>query len=76
MCLWFLQTNLEDSRGQSSSMTYLLFISVMHLSRERNDMADKLSKDGIEQAVGSWRIREETNGESYVSDQPPYAQNL
>jgi len=47
--------------------------SIHHKYRERNDMAEKLSKDGLKQVLGSWRIVEEINGEDHFSDQPPYA---
>jgi len=70
---YILQPLFEEIQNLKLSFNSL---SINHIYRERNDMADKLSKDGIEQAVGSWRIREEANGEIFVSDQPPYAENL
>lgn len=70
---YVLQPLFEEIQNLKLSFNSL---SINHIYRERNDMADKLSKDGIEQAVDSWRIREEANGESFVSDQPPYAENL
>eukprot|EP00253_Pinus_taeda_P035974 PITA_35974 len=41
-------------------------------SRERNAAADKLSKEGLQQVLGSWKVAEETHGQIHVSDQPPH----
>ena len=46
--------------------------SLCHIYRERNDSADKLSKEDMQQDLGSWRVAEEDYGQIHVSDQPPH----
>eukprot|EP00253_Pinus_taeda_P031398 PITA_31398 len=46
--------------------------SICHIYRERNDMADKLSKDGLQQDLGCWQIVEDDHGQISKSIQPPY----
>eukprot|EP00253_Pinus_taeda_P035163 PITA_35163 len=36
--------------------------SLSHIYRDRNDTADKLSKEGLQQNLGSWKIVEEEHG--------------
>jgi len=46
--------------------------SICHIYRERNVMADQLSKVGLHQDFGSWKIEEEEQGLISRSVQPPY----
>ena len=48
-------------------------LSLCHIYKERNDTTDQLSKAGLQQDMGSWRIEETDRDEIHVSDQPPYA---
>lgn len=50
--------------------------SLRHIFRERNESADKLSKDGLSQVLGSWKIVEEAQDQTSRSDQPPYNQAI
>lgn len=43
-----------------------------HIYRERNESADKLSKEGLQQNMGSWKVVEEDHGQISVSDQQPH----
>lgn len=73
----------DQSRCQNYSLLPLLeeiqqlklsfnTFSSHHIYRERNKDADKLSKEGLQQDLGRWRIEEEINGSVHHSDQPPH----
>jgi len=47
--------------------------SIEHIYRDRNEAADNLSKDGLQQAVGIWKLTEKIHEQIRVSDLPPYA---
>lgn len=47
-------------------------ISVCHIYRERNTVANLLSKEGLQQAVDGWSIRETDQDVIRVSNQPPF----
>lgn len=53
-------------------LSFIVF-SLCHIYRERNNSGDKLSKEGLQQDLGSWSIVEEDNGLIHVSDQPPHS---
>lgn len=46
--------------------------SICHIYRDSNDAADKLSKEGLQQVLGGWKIVEDCQGQSISSDVPPY----
>eukprot|EP00253_Pinus_taeda_P001568 PITA_01568 len=48
--------------------------SLRHIFREKNESADKLSKDGLSQVLGSWKIIEEAQDQISRMDQPPFNQ--
>lgn len=50
--------------------------SLCHIFRERNDTADKLSKEGLRQNLGSWKIIEENQGQISRSEQSPHDQHF
>jgi len=52
----------------------LIKVAMGYIYRDRNGEADQLSKAGLQQDPGSWAIEEIRQGQSYISDQPPYAQ--
>ena len=37
-------------------------LTICHIFRERNTEADRLSKEGIEQALGAWTVEEVVDG--------------
>ena len=43
-----------------------------HIYRENNEEADRYSKTGLQQALGIWRITEQTQDLIRVSDHPPF----
>lgn len=45
-------------------------LSLCHIFRERNFEADRLSKEGVEQDMGSWTVLEEENGVVRPLEQP------
>ena len=45
--------------------------TIDHIYREFNEEADRLSKEGLQQAVGSWRVTEQDHDQIRVSDLPP-----
>lgn len=51
----------------------LLFnvFSIDHIYRDCNEEADRLSKEGLQQAVGTWRVTEQLQDQIRVSDLPP-----
>lgn len=46
--------------------------SIDHIYRDRNEEADRLSKEGLQLAVDSWRITEQMHDQIRVSDLPPH----
>eukprot|EP00253_Pinus_taeda_P007952 PITA_07952 len=51
-------------------------LSICHIFRERNSSADQLSKDGLLQVLGCWKIEEVDQGLIRRSDQPPFLHSL
>eukprot|EP00253_Pinus_taeda_P016222 PITA_16222 len=47
--------------------------SIEHIYRDQNEAADNLSKGGLQQAVGIWKLTEKIHEQIRVSDLPPYA---
>ena len=45
--------------------------SIEHIYRERNEEANRFSKEGLQLAVDSWRITEQMHDQIRVSDLPP-----
>eukprot|EP00253_Pinus_taeda_P004311 PITA_04311 len=66
---YMLKTLLEDLQDLQISFNSF---SLCHIYREGNESADKLSKEGLQQNLGSWKIVEEDHGQIRVSDQPPH----
>eukprot|EP00253_Pinus_taeda_P004658 PITA_04658 len=60
----------------SSLKTFFNRFSICHIYRDRNEEADQLSKAGLQQDSGSWTVEEIRQGQSYISDQPPYSQSI
>eukprot|EP00253_Pinus_taeda_P033161 PITA_33161 len=56
--------------------SYFNSFSLRHIYRETNDTADKLSKDGLQQDLGSWKIVEEDQGKIKRTEQSPYNQPI
>eukprot|EP00253_Pinus_taeda_P011344 PITA_11344 len=48
-------------------------ISICHIYREKNTIADQLSKTGLQQVLGSWSIEETRQGQTFHSQLPPFA---
>ena len=48
--------------------------SLCHIYRDRNEEADQLSKAGLQQALGSWTVEENIQGQIHRLDLPPYMQ--
>eukprot|EP00253_Pinus_taeda_P027771 PITA_27771 len=46
--------------------------SIDHIYRSRNEDADKLSKDALQQVMGSWKVIEKQHDHLQESLQPPY----
>lgn len=46
--------------------------AIAHIYRENNEEADRYSKTGLQQALGIWRITEQTQDLIRVSDHPPF----
>eukprot|EP00253_Pinus_taeda_P008165 PITA_08165 len=44
-----------------------------HIYRNRNEDADKLSKEALQQTMGIWQITELNQGHAQISTQPPFA---
>ena len=65
---YMLRPLLEEIMSLKSSFNVF---SIGHIYRERNDTTDTLSKEGLQQAMGSWKVVEEDQGQIRVSDQPP-----
>lgn len=65
---YMLRPLLEEIMSLKSSFNVF---SIGHIYRERNGTADTLSKEGLQQAMGSWKVVEEDQGQIRVSDQPP-----
>lgn len=47
-------------------------ITMCHIYRERNTVAKLLSKEGLQQAMDGWSIRETEQDVISVSDHPPF----
>lgn len=47
---------------------------ICHVYRDKNEEADRFSKAGLQQDLGSWSIIETRQGQSFTSLQPPFAQ--
>lgn len=60
---------LEEIQNLKSSFTVL---SLDHIYRDKNDEADRYSKAGLQQAVGSWRIKEQFQDQIRETDMAPY----
>eukprot|EP00253_Pinus_taeda_P029860 PITA_29860 len=43
-----------------------------HIYRNKNEDADKLSKEALQQAMGSWQVTEFQQGHAQISTQPPF----
>lgn len=65
----FLKQILGEIQRLKSSFNSF---SICHIYREKNELADKLSKDGLQLDLGSWQIEEDEQGQIRRSDQPPY----
>eukprot|EP00253_Pinus_taeda_P020147 PITA_20147 len=46
--------------------------SIAHIFREKNEEADRLSKAGLQQVLGSWQIAEQAQDLIHESDAPPF----
>lgn len=66
---YILRPLLEEI--QNLKFSFNVF-SLCHIYREHNEAADKLSKEGLQQNMVSWRITEEDYRQIRVSNQPPY----
>lgn len=56
---------------EATRLKYLFTeIFLSHIFRERNSEADRLSKEGVDQDMGSWTILEEENGLVRPLEQP------
>eukprot|EP00253_Pinus_taeda_P036521 PITA_36521 len=64
-----LKPMLEELQVLKSSFNSF---SICHIYRDNNDDADKLSKEGLQQALGGWNIVEDCHGQIHASDVPPY----
>lgn len=65
-----LKPLLEDLQVLKTSFNSF---SLCHIYRDSNDSADKLSKEGLQQNMGVWKIVEDRQGQIHTSDQPPHA---
>lgn len=65
-----LKPLLEDLQVLKTSFNSF---SLCHIYRDINDSADKLSKEGLQQNMGVWKIVEDRQGQIHTSDQPPHA---
>lgn len=66
---------LKQILGETQRLkAYFNSFSLCHIFRERNDTADKLSKDGLQQDLGRWKIIEDNQGQISRTDQPPHNQ--
>eukprot|EP00253_Pinus_taeda_P010347 PITA_10347 len=65
-----LQVVLDEILSLKSHFDY---ISFCHIYREKNSIADQLSKTGLQQILGSWSIEEIRQGQSHFSQLPPFA---
>jgi len=67
---YLLKPLLEEI--QNLKLIFNMF-TIDHIYRDRNEAADRLSKEGLQQAVGAWRITEQIQDQIRVSDLPPYS---
>jgi len=65
-----LKLLLEELQELKSSFNSL---SICHIFRDSNALADQLSKDGLQQTMGTWKVVEDRQGQIHPSDQPPFA---
>eukprot|EP00253_Pinus_taeda_P024814 PITA_24814 len=64
-----LKPMLEELQVLKSSFNSF---SICHIYRDNNDDADKLPKEGLQQALGGWKIVEDCHGQIHASDVPSY----
>lgn len=67
---YMLRPLLEEILSLIQSFNHF---SIAHIYKDRNEDADRLSKDGLLQAVGIWKVTEKEQEQTRVSDLPPYA---
>lgn len=65
-----LKILLEELQRLKSSFHSL---SISHIYRDSNASADLLSKEGLQQAMGTWKIVEDRQGQILSADQRPFA---
>lgn len=65
-----LKPLLEELQVVKSSFNSF---SLCHIYRDNNVSADRLSKEGLQQIMGVWKIVEDQQGQIHTSDQPPHA---
>eukprot|EP00253_Pinus_taeda_P030442 PITA_30442 len=65
---YMLMPLLAEIQNLKSSFSIL---SLDHIYREKNDEADRFSKAGLHQAVGSWRIKEQFQDQIRETDMAP-----
>jgi len=66
-------TLLPLLREVSRLKNHFTELSLSHIYRERNSEADRLSKEGVNQAMGSWIVLEVENGVARPLEQPIFA---
>lgn len=64
-----LKTILEEILQLKTSFNSLI---LCHVYRDQNEEADRLSKKGVQQIVGSWSIVEDSQGQISTYDLPPF----
>lgn len=67
---YMLRPLLEETLNLKRSFN---IFSIGHIYRDRNEAAGRLSKDGLQQTMGSWKIAKQEHDQIRVSDHPPYA---
>eukprot|EP00253_Pinus_taeda_P030057 PITA_30057 len=65
-----LKSMLEELQVLKTSFNNF---SLCHIYRDSNEPADKLSKEGLQQILGGWKIVEDRQGQVLTSELPPYA---
>lgn len=65
---YLLRPLLEEIQNLKS---FFNVFTIEHIYRDRNEAADRLSKDGLQQAMGTWRLTEKIHDQIHVSDHPP-----
>lgn len=66
-----LKITLEEIQFLKSSFNSFI---ISHVFRDRNEEADRLSKAGVQQAMGRWKITEIRQGQTTVLTDPPFIQ--